>query len=218
MASWEARGEGPRISGRHERRRARVLGAGRKHGGGMNDIQSEMTLRAELPAIPALLTDPASPAAVRPALHPRRGTAFDVDVASTPRDLDALAGDWAALEALCDARTVFQSYAAIRIWVRHFISRGRERLHVAVVREGGRPVLILPLVITGRPGMRIAHLAGDPISQYSDILVDPAADGPAAFAAALDSVRAAGADAIVLRRVRADSSLYALAQEHLRPP
>ena len=71
MASWEARGEACAFLVGMGGVRACVLGAGLKHGGGMNDIQSEMSLRAELPAIPALLADPASPAAV--VLHCIRG-------------------------------------------------------------------------------------------------------------------------------------------------
>jgi CelD/BcsL family acetyltransferase involved in cellulose biosynthesis len=66
--------------------------------------------------------------------------------------------------------------------------------------------------------MRVACLAGDPVAQYAEILFDPRADGKAALAAALASVRRAGADVIVLRRVRADSHLLALASSVLRPP
>jgi CelD/BcsL family acetyltransferase involved in cellulose biosynthesis len=91
-------------------------------------------------------------------------------------------------------------------------------LHVAVVRKDGRAVLILPLVIAGLPFLRIARMAGDPIAQYSEVLVDPAVNVSDAFEAALRSVKAAGADAIVLRRVREDSHLLRLAGPLLRPP
>jgi CelD/BcsL family acetyltransferase involved in cellulose biosynthesis len=140
-----------------------------------------------------------------------------VDVARTVAELDALAAEWRELERLSGPASVFQSHAQIRIWARHFLSGG-QRLHIVVVREGGRAVLILPLVVSGRWPVRIACLAGDPIAQYADFLFDPQADGKAAIAAALASVRRAGADVIILRRVRADSHLLALGGDALRPP
>jgi CelD/BcsL family acetyltransferase involved in cellulose biosynthesis len=86
------------------------------------------------------------------------------------------------------------------------------------VRERERAVLILPLVKSGRPHLRLARIAGDPVAQYSELLLDPSADGSAAFEAALASARKAGIDAIILRKVRADSHLLRLAAGHLRAP
>jgi CelD/BcsL family acetyltransferase involved in cellulose biosynthesis len=144
---------------------------------------------------------------------------LDVAVVSDPKDIDAIAAEWRALEALSDPSAMFQSVAQVRIWARHFVSAGsRTKLHIAVVRRGGQPVLILPLVIGGLPGLRIAEPAGAPIAQYSDLLVDPAVASRAAFEAALASVAAAGADAIVLRRVRKNAAVLRLAAPFLRPP
>ena len=96
---------------------------------------------------------------------------FEVLVASNAGELDALEAEWLALEHLSPASAVFQSFSHIRIWARHFLGQKRgSRLHVAVVREHGRPVLILPLVISGLPHLRIARIAGDPIAQYSEML------------------------------------------------
>lgn len=143
---------------------------------------------------------------------------FSVDVAKTAADIESLAPDWRALERLSGPNTIFQSHAHIRTWARHFISeaRGRNRLHVAVVRERGRAALILPLVVSGSAPLRIARMAGDPISQYSDLLFDPGAGGRPAFEAALASVAKARIDVVILRRVRADSELKRLAGDHLR--
>lgn len=144
--------------------------------------------------------------------------ALAVEVVSSVAGLRALEGDWVRLEALCGAAIVFQSFSHIQIWARHFLGSSTQRLHIAVVRESGRAVLILPLVISGRAPLRIARIAGDPIAQYADLLLDPDTDEDAAFGAALKSLVAAGADAIVLRRVREDSHLVRLAAGHLRPP
>jgi len=143
---------------------------------------------------------------------------FSVDVATSAADIGLLARDWLALEQLSGPNTIFQSHAQIRTWARHFLgdARTKNRLHVAVVRERGRAVLILPLVASGRAPLRIARMAGDPISQYSDLLLDPGANGRAAFEAALASVAKARIDVVILRRVRADSELNRLAADHLR--
>jgi CelD/BcsL family acetyltransferase involved in cellulose biosynthesis len=159
---------------------------------------------------------------LRSAAPPMRQADFgpmSVEVVSTAAALDALGPDWLRLQELAGAPSVFQAFAQIRTWARHFIAGGRggPRLHVAVVRESGRVILILPLVISGRAPLRIARMAGDPIGQYADLLADPACDGDQAFDAALRSVVRAGADAIVLRRVRSDSLIVRLAAERLRP-
>jgi CelD/BcsL family acetyltransferase involved in cellulose biosynthesis len=144
---------------------------------------------------------------------------FEVFVASNATELDAVESDWRALEGLSPASTVFQSFAHIRIWARHFLGEKRgSRLHVAVVRERGRPVLILPLAISGAPHLRIARIAGDPIAQYAEVLLDPAREVRPAFAAALSSVKRAGVDAIMFRHVRDDSPLLNIASDYLRPP
>ncbi len=143
---------------------------------------------------------------------------FHVDVISSLEALDAIAGDWAVLESASEPSAIFQSFAHVRIWARHFIGKERAtHLHVAVVREAGRPVLVLPLAISGSRLLRIADVAGDPVAQYADVLADPARVSRGAFEAALASVRAAGADAIVLRGVRDDSELLRLAGPSLRP-
>lgn len=145
---------------------------------------------------------------------------FTVETASTLEQLEALSGAWLALERLSGANAVFQSYNLIRTWAKHFLEApgARQRLHVATVRENGRAILILPLAVGGWPALRIGRLAGDPIAQYAEILVDPAAQTRAAFDAALRSAAAAGIDTLVFRRVRQDSHLLRAAAGHLRPP
>ena len=158
-----------------------------------------------------------SPPPARTAL-PRGASRFEVEVVTDVAEIDALAADWRALQALSGPSAVFQSHAHISVWARHFLSEahGKARLHIAVVRRDNRAILILPLVISGFP-VRVARLAGDPVAQYSEVPVDPAADLEAAFEAALSTVREAGAKAMVIRRVREDSHLHRLASPFARP-
>ncbi len=173
-----------------------------------------MQITADVSAAPALQPETA-PLATEIA----KGSGFDVEAVTSVEALDALAPEWLALEALSPAATLFQSFAHVRLWARHFTGAGRgEMLHVAVVRESGRPILILPTGISGYAALRIARIAGDPIAQYSELLADPSLASRAAFEAALASLKAAGVDAIVLRRARDDSQLLRLAAPYLRPP
>ena len=147
-----------------------------------------------------------------------RGPGFNVEVVDSLAALDRIAPEWLALEALSPAASVFQSFAHVRLWARHFIGTRRGSvLHIAVVREAGRPVLILPAAVSGPAALRIARIAGDPIAQYSEVLLDPARAPRGAFEAGLASLQDAGTDAIVFRRMRDNSHLLRLAAPHLRP-
>ncbi len=147
-----------------------------------------------------------------------RGAGFEVEVVDSLAALSRVAPEWLALEALSPAASVFQSFAQVSVWARHFIGARRgSALHVALVRDAGRPVLILPTAVSGPSALRIARIAGDPIAQYSEVLLDPARAPRGAFEAGLASLQDAGADAVVFRRVRDDSNLLRLAAPHLRP-
>jgi len=146
------------------------------------------------------------------------GVGFDVEVISSVGALDTIATEWRALEALSPADCVFQSFVHIRLWAQHFVEKAHgAALHVALVRREDQPLLILPSVVAGPSAFRIARIAGDPIAQYSDVILDPSLASRAAFEAALASFKQAGVDAIVLRRVRDDSRLLRFAAPHLRP-
>lgn len=153
------------------------------------------------------------------AIQAEKASAFSVELVSTTAEMDGLRADWERLEQLSGAASVFQSFSFVRTWTRHFAddARKRTKLHIVVIRQNGRAVLVLPLVISGPFALRIARLCGDPIAQFSDLLLDPGANARAAFAEALASVAAAGADAIILRRVRADSQMLDVAIPYLRP-
>ena len=144
---------------------------------------------------------------------------FDVEVIETASALDAVSYEWRAIEQSSNHAAVFQSFPLLQIWARHFCTGSDTGgLHITIVRKDGRAILILPLQVSGMSLMRIARIAGDPITQYSEILVDPAFATRETLQVAFNAARAAGIAAIVFRRVRDDSNLLALAGPILRAP
>ena len=77
--------------------------------------------------------------------------------AATIEAIDRLAAEWLHLQRLSNSSAVFQSYAHIRIWVRHFLSVDNQPL-VILVHQNGRLVLLLPLVVSGPKHFRIARV------------------------------------------------------------
>ncbi|SEQ35146.1 Acetyltransferase involved in cellulose biosynthesis, CelD/BcsL family [Faunimonas pinastri] len=145
--------------------------------------------------------------------------AFDVAVATSAAELKALRPEWLALEEKAVAPLPFQSFGQISTWLRH--QPESLRLRVVVVRENGRAALILPLALRSRIGLAVARMAGEPVAQYADVLLDPEIASEDTFRAALGAARAGGLDAIEFTRVRADSHLARFAAllgtpEHLR--
>ena len=106
---------------------------------------------------------------------------FEVEVDPDAAGLDALAPDWLALEALSPQRGVpeLPTDAASGRAISFLEAKARPACTSPSCARGGRAVLILPLVISGLPPFRVARIAGDPMAQYSEILVDPALRRPA---------------------------------------
>ena len=166
----------------------------------------------------ALVADAAS--SVGPALASRlpgrtAGAAADsagADVFEGAQALDRVAGDWEALEAEAGAATPFQSLAMARAATAVHLQAG-EIPRIAVVRHGGRPVVILPTVVGTRFGVKVARFLGDPLIQYGDALCEPGTARrhlEAAFRVAADP---AAAGALHLRKVRADARIAPLLRQ-----
>ncbi len=138
------------------------------------------------------------------------------DAATVFTGADAVAkaaADWQALERAHGAATPFQSFAMARAATEVHLRRG-EVPRIAVVRHGGRPVVILPTVIGNRFGVRVARFLGDPLIQYGDALCEPGTAKrhiEAAFHATADS---AAVDALHLRKVRCDARIAPLLRSH----
>lgn len=165
----------------------------------------------------ALIADAAS--SIGPALAGRWGNrtmASACDVATVFEGADAVeqaAVDWQALEREGGAATPFQTFAVARAAAEVHLRHG-EVPRIAVVRQGGRPVVILPTVVGTRFGVRVARFLGDPLIQYGDALCEPGAARrhiEAAFHAAADHT---AVDALHLRKVRCDARIAPVLRQH----
>jgi CelD/BcsL family acetyltransferase involved in cellulose biosynthesis len=167
----------------------------------------------------ALIADAAS--SVGPALAGRlrsraQDMALDGADAVVFEGADAVeraAQDWQALESAGGAATPFQTLAMARAATEVHLRRG-DIPRLAVVRQGGRPVVILPTVVSNRFGVRLARFLGDPLIQYGDALCEPGTAKrhiEAAFHAVSDR---AAVDALHLRKVRCDARIAPLLRHH----
>jgi CelD/BcsL family acetyltransferase involved in cellulose biosynthesis len=105
------------------------------------------------------------------ALYDVRATRSRVSVAivDSPEELAALGPEWTDLWTRVPAATLFQRPEWLVPWSRHL---RHDRLHVVAVRDGRRLVALLPFVV----GPFGVALAGGGVSDYLDVLVDPAAE------------------------------------------
>ncbi|WP_063836085.1 GNAT family N-acetyltransferase [Actinacidiphila yeochonensis] len=112
----------------------------------------------------------------------------------------ALGPEWSALHGRCPEATPFQSHAWLHSWWLSYGGR-RGRLRVVVVRHGGRLVAAAPLARVGGPLPAVVPLGGA-VTDYSDVLLDPA-HRPGAVDALLAGLRRAARGAVLdLREVR----------------
>ena len=138
---------------------------------------------------------------------------LEVRVTRTRGGMDALAPAWKALEARAASPMFFQSQA----WCRHVSSTldgdtspGCEQPFVMSIWRGHDLVAVWPLKLTRESGARVLTDLTAPFGQYADIIItNDAGIEPEnlcrwLIARARDM---SGADALVLRKVRADTPL-----------
>ncbi|WP_233273373.1 GNAT family N-acetyltransferase [Streptomyces broussonetiae] len=127
--------------------------------------------------------------------HPTRAAEVVTDEAG----FAALAPAWERLYGRCAAATPFQSHAWLHSWWQSYGRPGRLRL--LLVRRGGELVAAAPLMLVRRPVPALVPLGGA-ISDYADVLLDDADDGPAALALTSALADAARTALIDFREVR----------------
>ncbi len=131
------------------------------------------------------------------------------DLITTKTGFEALEAEWNDLFRRCARGSlVFQGFNWNWHWANHFQGGDacNSRLAIVCVRAYGAIVGLWPLVVVQHPGLRVIHWMGEPVSQYGDVLIDPAAD----VARILDfgwrfAIAATRADALHLRKVRDDA-------------
>ncbi len=130
---------------------------------------------------------------------------------SQSADFFALEQEWNALfEEAAGEHQVFQSFAWLYHWHAVFAEGvsddGAARLAIVVGRVNGKLVMVWPLVERRSAGVRTLEWMGSPVSQYGDVILADSRDQCAWFEAGLEYIKTKlKPDAIVLRKVRADS-------------
>jgi CelD/BcsL family acetyltransferase involved in cellulose biosynthesis len=128
-----------------------------------------------------------------------------VECVETLAGVDALALEWAELEARTPEATGFQSFRWCRAWLGAHAGAPPRLL---CVREGARLVMLWPLQIEKRMGVSIARWIGEPMTQYGDALAE-AGEGRARWrkAAEAEMARWSDIDLFAFTRIRADAVL-----------
>ncbi len=132
-------------------------------------------------------------------------------------EIDAIAGDWRALEAACsDQLTYFQTHDWCRSWIATFCQDGGPRPHIRTVWRDERLVAVWPLMIVDGAGIRRLETLGEPHTQYCNLLLAEGERAAEAVALLLGSGFGDGCDVAVLRPVPSTSPL-APSMAHLPP-
>jgi CelD/BcsL family acetyltransferase involved in cellulose biosynthesis len=133
-------------------------------------------------------------------------TGLDIRVIETDGTLSAAGDAWDALFALSAPQQVFQSRFVLRHWAAHYLGP-RARPILVTGWRGERLVMLWPLVMRRRHGLKQLGFMGLPIAQFCDVLLSPRDDPAELLAAGWAAVAGLGADLISLARLRADSNL-----------
>ena len=135
-------------------------------------------------------------------------------------DLDALEPEWNDLFRRAGRSTqLFQSFNWNWHWANHYLSgvagaHGGPTLAIVTVRREGRLVMLWPLVLERAAGLRVLRWMGEPVSQYGDVLAEDLPDGLRLMHQAWRFIATRlGADAVCLRKVRADAAVAPLLRE-----
>lgn len=97
---------------------------------------------------------------------------FDVEFYSGATALEGLKDEWNALDDAAQGRTtVFQTHAwNTRIAGASGAGSSNGSICIGVVRAGGEPKVILPLIVKEKRGVRVASWLGEPLLQYGDVV------------------------------------------------
>ncbi|MGH6873671.1 MAG: GNAT family N-acetyltransferase [Aestuariivirgaceae bacterium] len=138
-----------------------------------------------------------------------------LSVISSISSLKACAPLWRELEDDGQSSAaLFQSYDWCSTWLLHALRSGDAcRPFIIAAYSGCRLVLLWPMMVTERAGLRVLRWLSDPWSQYGDVLAGANQDAAGLMAKALALIQQSGAaDAMWLRHVRADATAHPFLQ------
>jgi CelD/BcsL family acetyltransferase involved in cellulose biosynthesis len=131
-------------------------------------------------------------------------TGIDVEILRGTEGLRKLREEWRKLYARASLpEHVFLSEPWISLWQSHYLpAQDDDKLILVACREHGHLALIWPLVEVHRLGLKLLKWAGEPVSQYGDVLVGHSHRRVDLLDAAWQGILSLGADALVLRKTR----------------
>lgn len=178
---------------------------------------SYTTLNSEFYAADADLLAPArrSSSARRQALNAAAARdELSLSLVTDASAFEALEAEWKDLfERSEQGRSVFQSFNWLWHWRRHYFSGTEAGGTLAIVtgRKRGRLAVILPMMVRLSRGLKRLMFMGQPVSQYGDILHDPAVVDQSELAESFRFLIAeTKADVLHLRKVREDAGITPL--------
>ena len=136
------------------------------------------------------------------------GGRYRVTLAETRDEVVAMRSCWMALEGLSAGSTAFQAFEFCLPWLDAYVfaDKPSHEARVVAVRDGDGTLMALAPFAEKRSGlMHMAEWIGEPLVQYGDILLHPAADRRAVRRALSDALGAWTVHGLHLRNVRADS-------------
>jgi len=149
-----------------------------------------------------------------------RGRSASIDLIADRAAFDALEAEWNDLfQRAGKSPQLFQSFNWNWHWANHYLPaeasrRSSQSLAIVTVRRHGRLVMLWPLVMQRTGGLRVLHWMGEPASQYGDVLAEDLPDRANLMRQAWRFIATRlGADALFLRKVRADATVAPLLRE-----
>ena len=128
---------------------------------------------------------------------------YKVRILTTADEARAIVPQWRRLLTESGTKSLFQSadWCMAILDAIAYLDRRDVEVYLVTVQSGERLVCLLPMMVETRFGLRQARILGEPISQYSEILVAPGFPGVVdrAIAGFIEQVHV---DVIRLRRVR----------------
>jgi CelD/BcsL family acetyltransferase involved in cellulose biosynthesis len=135
---------------------------------------------------------------------------LDVRIVSDRAEFAALAPHWDELTARSEVHP-FQLFAWSQAWMNTIGTTDGRQPHVVTLREDGRLVGVMALNLRRYKGVRLLEWIGSRVTDYCDVLLDPAVERSRAMQQIADSLRRAGGyDVLRLGQVALDAKVRPL--------
>lgn len=128
----------------------------------------------------------------------------------TRKEVLALAGGWRSLEKRSEGTTVFQAFDICLPWMMAYIFCDEPCYQARIITiydNADTLMALVPLTIRKRGSIHMAEWIGEPLIQYGDMLLDPAADTGILRKVITSTIKSWSVDGMYLRNVRADSRI-----------